>query len=476
MQLPLSNIINISVAAEGAGLSEYNTSNVAMMTSEETLNADIIADGYAIYREPTQVGIDFGTTSRCYAMALAIFSQQPNILNNSGYLAIVLLMPEQQTISLSGTPASGTFLLNFDGDVTAAINWNDNAAQIQTKVRTLTGLEEATVTGSLAAGLTVAFKGYEDGNAPLMTATSNSLQTSAPAAINITIAESVTGETMAAAITRTKNVIQYFGVMKTALVAQVEMLAAAAVIQSLNKMGFFVSNDDASIEDGGQLDLLTTGGFTKSRGLFYEGDGEEETALNFQAAYAGRGLSVNFAGSNTTINMHLKDLRTIQPDSEMTQSKLEKAKAAGADIYCSFQGVAKTFCSGANKFFDQVYNLGWFVGALEIAGFNYLAQTPTKIPQTEDGMDGLDGVYRKVCQQGVSNGYLAPGAWNSPTTFGNQGDLILNIAQVGYYVWHSPVALQSQADREDRKAPLSQIAVKEAGGIDSADVVVFVNA
>lgn len=476
MQLPLSNIINISVAAEGAGLSEYNTSNVALFTSEATENADLIADGYAIYREPNQVGIDFGTGSRCYSMALAIFSQQPNILANGGYLAILLLQPEQQHIAFSGTVASGVFKLNFDGDVTADINWNDTASQVQAKVRTLTGLEEAVVTGSFAAGFDVTFDGYEDGDAPMLTSSANTLATSVPAAIVITITEAEAGETLAAAIARTKNIVQYFGIMKTALVGQVEMLAAAAVVQALNKMIFFASNDDASIETGGQLDLLRSGGFTKSRGLFYDGDGLELTCLNYQAAYAGRGLSVNFAGSNTTINMHLKDLRTIQPDDQMSQTKLEKAKAAGADIYCSFQGVAKIFTSGTNKFFDQVYNLGWFVGALEIAGFNYLAQTPTKIPQTEAGVDGLDGVYRKVCQQGVANGYLAPGQWNSPTTFGNQADLLLNIAQVGYYVWHMPIALQSQADREDRKAPLTQIAVKEAGGINSADVLVFVNA
>ena len=44
----------------------------------------------------------------------------------------------------------------------------------------------------------------------------------------------------------------------------------------------------------------------------------------------------------------------------------------------------------------------------KLAGFNYLAQSSTKIPQTEAGMDGLKGAYRAVCQQAVANQNPAP--------------------------------------------------------------------
>jgi hypothetical protein len=374
-QLELSNVINISISQAQAGVNAYNTSNLALFT-DETPADSFGDDGYKIYLEPTEVGVDFGTDSTTFAMANAVFSQQPNILNADGALIIIPF---------------------------------------------------------------------------------------------------IVSETLATAITRTKGLVQYFGLMSTIIESQVDMLAAAAVVQPLNKIAFFVQKASTAVDTGGALDLLRTGGFYKSRGLFY-GDSVSKNALVMQASYAGRALSVNFSGSNTTLTMHLKDLTGVQPDPTMTQTLLNKCTAAGADVYCSLQGVPKVFTSGANKYFDQVYNLLWFVGELQVEGFNFLAQSGTKIPQTEGGMDGLKSAYRNVCVQGVTNQYMAPGKWTSPTTFGNQEDLYSNIGQYGYYIYSVPVAQQLPADRAARKAPLVQIAVKEAGAIQSSDVIVNVNA
>lgn len=286
----------------------------------------------------------------------------------------------------------------------------------------------------------------------------------------------ISSETLDAAVVRTKDLVQYFGLMSSTIESQADMLAAAAVVQPLNKILFVVQKLSTSVDTGGSLALLTTGGFTHSRGLLYMGAGVDIDSLVMQASYAGRALSVNFSGSNTTATMHLKDLTGVQPDSAMTQTILNKALAAGADTYISLQGVAKVFCSGENSYFDQVYNLQWFVGALQVAGFNYLAQSSTKIPQTENGMDGLKGAYRTVCEQATVNLYVAPGKWNSSTTFGNQADLLANVAQRGYYIYSLPISQQLQVDREARKAPLIQIAIKEAGAIQSSTVIVNVNA
>ena len=252
------------------------------------------------------------------------------------------------------------------------------------------------------------------------------------------------------------------------------MLAAAATIQALNKIAFFVSRDSADVAPGGMLDLLTTGRFTQSRGIYYGGATDTE-ALVMMASYIGRALSVNFEGSNTTITMHLKDLAGVQPDPSMDQTLLDQCQDAGADVYISLQGVPKVFCSGANNFYDQVYNQQWFVGALQVAGFNYLATSGTKVPQTENGMNGLKGSYRQVCNQGITNAYGAPGAWTSPDTFGNQDDFFANISQVGFYIYSAPISQQSAASRVARQAPLVQIAFKEAGAIHSSDVIVNIN-
>lgn len=472
MQLSLSNVINISVSTPQPGVGQYNTSNLVIFTSE--VYAESFGDdGYKIYIEPTEVATDFGTDSKVYDMALAIFSQQPNILLNGGYLVVIPFIPEVQTLSFSGTPVSGVFKLNFGGDITAAINYDDTASEIQTAVRTLTGLEDAVVTGSIPAGVSISFDGYY-GNAALMTVSDNTMVTSAPVAVTVTVAQGTAGETLAAAITRTSGVVQYFGILTTETLESADVLAAAAVVQALVKLMVFVTPTEADVETGGLVDDVRSGGFTKTRCLFY-GSTTDNMHLIFAAAYAGRGFSTVFSGSNTTQTMHLKTLSGVLPDESMTQTLLQKCQDAGADVYISLQGVSKTFTSGANRFFDQIFNECWFVGALQVAGFNALAQSDTKVPQTENGMNILKSAYRAVCRQGITNQYGAPGTWTSPTTFGNQADLYLNISQFGFYVYSAPISQQLPADREDRIAPLVQIAFKEAGAIHKSNVVVYVN-
>lgn len=473
MELSISNVVNISVAQAQSGLGEYNTSNLALFTSE-VYGGGFGSDGYKIYLDPSEVATDFGTSSRTYLEALAIFSQQPNILAGGGYLVIIPTIVEVQNVAFSGVPASGTFVLNYGALPSAAINWNDTAAQIQTKLRAIAGLEAVVVTGSMGTSLNITFNGVL-ANIAVLTASSVTLQTSAPAAITPTITQTTAGESLATAIARTEDLVQYFGIIASDLINETDGLAAAAVVQAMNKILFLVSRTEADVDPAGYLDLLRSGGFYKTRGLFYGADNDTDS-LVMAASYAARGLSVDFSGSNTTLTMHLKDLSGVQPDPSMTQTILQKCIDAGADTYVSLQGVSKVFCSGENRFFDQVYNLLWLVGALQVAGFNFLAQSSSKIPQTEAGMDGLKGAYRNVCEQAVSNQYSAPGSWTSPVTFGNQSDLLANISQRGYYIYSAPISQQAQAAREARQAPLVQIALKEAGAIQSSNVIVNINA
>lgn len=282
-------------------------------------------------------------------------------------------------------------------------------------------------------------------------------------------------ETLADAINRTASLVQYFGILSTKDYDATEVSDAAAVVQTMNKMMFVVSNSAADIAAAGSFHDISEAGYDKTRCLAYLSD-TTEPAKVMAAAYAGRALSTQFEASNTTQTMHLKDLIGVVADPTMTQTQLNLCQDCGADAYVNIAGVAKTFTSGANGFFDQVYNRCWFLGALEVAGFNALAKVSTKVPQTEPGMTILKGAYRLVCERGIRNGYLAPGAWNSADRFGDVEAMLRNIEEVGYYIYSLPVNQQAQTEREARKAPVVQIAVKEAGAIHSSNVIVYINA
>jgi hypothetical protein len=126
----------------------------------------------------------------------------------------------------------------------------------------------------------------------------------------------------------------------------------------------------------------------------------------FAAAYAGRGLSTNFNASLSSTTMNGKQLIGITPDQTLDQTYLNQADAAGVDVYASFNGFSCLKTSGANAYFDQAYQRQWLVFALQTAGFNYLVGVGTKVPQTEDGMNGLKDAYIQVLKQAVANGYL----------------------------------------------------------------------
>ena len=116
----------------------------------------------------------------------------------------------------------------------------------------------------------------------------------------------------------------------------------------------------------------------------------------------------------------------------------------------------------------------WFVNAIQTAGFNYLRQTNTKIPQTEKGMTGLKSAYAEVCERFVNNGVAAPGSWNTAIPFGNPELFRENIEKRGYYIYSLPIARQSQEEREARRAPIVQIGVKLASAIHFSSVIVVI--
>ncbi len=100
---------------------------------------------------------------------------------------------EVQTITFSGVPTSGQFTLIFDGEETASIAWNDNAAAIQLALNNLIALSGVTVAGSYAAGFVVTFAGA-DGLQPqvdLTEAPGNTLDDGG--AVSITITETILG-------------------------------------------------------------------------------------------------------------------------------------------------------------------------------------------------------------------------------------------------------------------------------------------
>ena len=124
---------------------------------------------------------------------------------------------------------------------------------------------------------------------------------------------------------------------------------------------------------------------------------------------------------------------------------------------------------------DDVYNLISYVDACEVGAFNFLRGTSTKVPQTTPGMNALVDSLEKVSTQYVRAAFIAPGTWLSPDSFGDQQTFLRNIEQNGYYWLAGPISEQSQADRDARKSTVIQHAIKFAGAIENASVIINFN-
>ena len=66
---------------------------------------------------------------------------------------------EIQKIAFSTVPDSGTWALNFNGQITSTLNFNDNALAVENALNTLPALGGVTVSGDFALGFTITFAG-----------------------------------------------------------------------------------------------------------------------------------------------------------------------------------------------------------------------------------------------------------------------------------------------------------------------------
>lgn len=191
-------------------------------------------------------------------------------------------------------------------------------------------------------------------------------------------------------------------------------------------------------------------------------------------SYLSRILTTDYTGNNTVITLKFKQEPGITAENINT-TQANALEAVSCNVFVAYdnntaiieQGVS---CSG--DFTDSVLGADNLAIDIQNSVFNLLYTSPTKIPQTDAGNHLIATTIGQVCAQYVTNGFLAPGTWNS-SGFGtlSQGDYMPS----GFYVFAPPIANQNQANRVARKSVAFQVAAKEAGAIHSCDIAITVN-
>lgn len=503
----LKNIINVLVNQSGQLAGNVNMNNTLVVTNRQDSGLTI-AKRTEAFIESGSVGQFFGTTSPEYDYALTYFATKPNPTNAGGRLifgywnfngentnattATVTSIPldESAVVAQLQQIADGSF--DIDADGTGPFNL------LNIDLRTVTSLQD--VVDSIAPLLSAAYGGTmvlnADNSITVFSDIINSGLTSTLTFLsdgdNGTFIGSILrltstdggellqgaaggftpgGEAPATALAEIAEQTGYKGF--TFIDAQFTdndrtNIALYAQANDVLSYEVFSSPDDLLVDPFNIVWQVKLAGQTNYRMLYSKGN-----IRKMSASYMARAHTVNFNAENSTLTMQLKELSTL-PE-EYTQSEIDAAKAVGLDIYTTVKNVPALFTSGANDFTDNRYNLIALVDGVQTAGFNTLKGTGTKIPQTQAGIATLVDAYEKVLEQFVGAAYIAPGTWTSPDTFGDLDTFNRNIEANGYYVLAQKLSDQSQVDREARKAPVVQIAIKLAGAVHSSSVIINLN-
>lgn len=256
-------------------------------------------------------------------------------------------------------------------------------------------------------------------------------------------------------------------------VSDAAMLAVAATIEaaSPSRMLGITTQATAALDPTSSTDLgalLKLSGYSKTTVQY------SSTNAYAIASFFGRALAVNFTGSNTVITMKFKQEPGVIPE-QLSETQAATLESKGINVFVLYQNNTSIIQQGtvsSGRFFDEVQGLDWLANTVQNDLFNVLYQSQSKIPQTDDGIHVLLTQMEATLSVAVRNGMIAPGVWNAEG-FGQlkRGDPLPK----GFYVFTELVATQSQADREARKSPLLQAAIKLAGAVHSVDAQISVN-
>ena len=489
--VPINYTIDVSVSTAPKGLGEYNTNTICLFTNEQPLSVEPY-----IWAINVQDAInEYGTNSLTAKMVQALFTPVPNLRTGNGQ---VLIFPYSATNATAGTSTTvaitSTVLDAFKAisgtaDLTVRIDGEDypQTGMDFSKVSSVNDIVTVLRNRYLDCDIEVVdtnkikftSRTYGTSSAVQLKATSNGTGTDIYASsyldgANQTAVAGVaqTGTSLESALAEAEEIAYFGGVLTTQQMDNTGIINASTVIQGKDHIYYEVVQ---SLKNIGVLgDAIKDAGNTKTR-LLAKTDEGANIAKQAIATYATMAQSTNYSGTDTALTMNLKELTGIKPDSNINSTYYNLGKQSGVDVYANTEGLSCVYSFDNGYYTDDATNLLWLKKALEVSGFNYLRKTNTKIPQTEAGMVGLKNAYETRCSQGVRNGVIGVGlTWNDAIPFGDPEDFQRNIQEKGYYIYSLPIAQQSQAEREQRIAPLVQIAIKMSGAVHSSNVIVQV--
>ncbi len=476
-----------------------NHNSIALFVTETPNNADI----FRIYTNARDVETDYGTNALTTQCAQEMFLQSPGVTTGGGYLAIIPMLAA--TSATSGYVVTANLSANIaaiiavaNGDLRVIIDGTnvDLTGLNFTKVTTLAGIasvlqKKLPDTVIEVVGNTIKISSKEVGVGSTVTLaqlTGTGTDLSVVGLFNVAGSTSTAGvasggETLLNAITRTRNLVEYHAVMTTKEIEDAELITIATAMQS-QKLRFYEHVAElADMKDGGVCETIwnniKTAAVQYTHFLGYS-NGTIKDALLFKCRAVSRLHSLRWEDGAVVYNMFGGQLTNMTGDSIIDNALMNEITQNGVDLYTE---VNANFGGRYTKSIENDIEYNYYADTIEYrcqsAIANTLFNSGRKIAQVEADMDNIKNAIANELTIGASGiggtngGILGLGLiWNGATIGNDPQAHKDSIKQRGFYIYSTPIAQQSQVDREAHKAPTIQIAVKYAGGIERVFVLI----
>lgn len=478
--LPVNRIVDVTIQMSPLAAATRNFGAMLIVGASDVIDTQ---ERIRAYSSVTDIANDFGTSAPEYQAAVAFFAQSPQPTTvqvgrwarsaTSGLYKGKILSTSDQEMDNFTTISAGAFDVTIDGSVvnvtavnlSAQSNLNGVASQVSAALQskgTCVWNGQQFVIKSASTGQT----------STVSTVTSTQLSQ----AMGLDSGTMVTGapaETLEEATVALLDINTWYGAFYTGDLEEQDIINTAALISASTPSHICAF----TLKDTNELD----GTQTSSLGyeLAHLGNNRvlpmySSTNDNAAMSVLGRMSTVNFEGSNTTITLMFKQCPGVEPEYLKT-SQANALQKNNVNVFAAYQNDTSILQYGTMSggwYIDEVHGLDWLQNRVETDLWNLLYTSTTKIGQDESGMTAILSTVNSSLEAGVRNGLIAPGVWNGDE-FGTlkRGDTLTT----GFYVYIQPLEEQSQADREQRKAPPIQIAVKLKGAVHSIDVTITVN-
>lgn len=489
--LSVNDVVSVSIQMSPIAAQQRNFGSLLIVGDSDIIDT---LERYRLYTSANAIATDFGSTSPEYLAAQLFFGQSPQPAQcyvgrwaaaaTKGRLTGASLTATQQLMSNFTSVLNGGVNFTVDGNVknltglnfSAQSNLNGVASVIQSAFAgsatvtwnsTYGYFQIKSVTTGTSSSVSFASAGSGTDISGLLGLLSTQGGTSVPGVLAETI------ETCVSTFLSLTNAWYGLQIAAATSILDADYVSVAGLIEAASPSHIFgvTTQEAAALLSTSTTDLaalLQAGGYTRT---FCQYSSSNPYA---SASIFGRAFSVNFNASNSTITLKFKQEPLVTGET-LTETAAATLSSKNCNVFVAYNNSTFIIQQGTmanGYYFDEVHGTDWLQNQIQTDVYNLLYTSPTKIPQTDAGINQIATVVAQDCQMAVNNGLVAPGTWTGPAI----GALVSGqFLTTGYYIYQPPIASQSVADRAARRAPPIQAAIKLAGAVHFANVLVSVN-